>query len=211
MSRQPTLRVLVVDDDPERREYFRRRFRSAVLATNYAEDVRALAGERFDLVLLDHDLRDRARNGQDIADFMTRRLPRRCRPKVVIHRTNTRGAYAMLVALRSTGFEVESVPFIPNSPASTSPSGLHVTLFGALDRPRRGRALHIELGRGVGFRVGEADAPSESPGRLEQRQGQRVGAPRGAEKRRGRGRGPSNDRHLGVRARLHARGPRGAS
>ena len=179
MSRPPTLRVLVVDDDPERREYFRRRFRSAVLATNYAEAVNALAGERFDLVLLDHDLRDRARNGQDIA-FWMRRLPQRRRPKVIIHSTNTRGSFAILVQLKSAGFEVESVPFIPTSPASTSPSGQHVSLFDALDRPRRGRALHIELGRGVGFRVGEADAPSESPGRLEQRQGQRLGAPRRA-------------------------------
>lgn len=66
------------------------------VARNYAEAVRALAAHRFELVLLDHDLDDRHRNGQDVA-FWLRRIPRYRRPKVTIHSTNTRGAYAMLV------------------------------------------------------------------------------------------------------------------
>lgn len=106
--------VLLVEDDPERIGWFERRFRSAVLrtATNYADAVAALAAEPYDLVLLDHDLDDRAHNGQDVCSWMASRLRGRAKPRVVIHSTNLRGRYAMTLTLTAAGFDVGEMPFL---------------------------------------------------------------------------------------------------
>jgi CheY-like chemotaxis protein len=107
-------RVLVVEDDRERVEALKRRFRSTTVrvATNYRNAVTALALERFDLVSLDHDIDDRDRNGQDIAAFMATRLGRRRRPAcVLVHSTNPAGSYGIYTTLKHAGFDVDAKPF----------------------------------------------------------------------------------------------------
>ena len=70
----------------------------------YASDIAAMRNTYpFDLVLLDLDPDDPGRNGQDIAFWMSR-MARSRRPKVVIHSTNLRGSYAMLVTLKTRRF-----------------------------------------------------------------------------------------------------------
>lgn len=65
-------RVLIVEDDAERAQVLKRRFRPAAVrvVTNYADAVKALANDRFDIVSLDHDIDDYDRNGQDNAFWM---------------------------------------------------------------------------------------------------------------------------------------------
>lgn len=109
-------RVLLVEDSPERIAWFRRRLRTAILkvARNYADAVKALGGPRFDLVLLDHDIDDAARNGQDVAAFMAMRLARCRRPaRVVVHSTDPAGSLGIERTLVRAGFVADGSPFPP--------------------------------------------------------------------------------------------------
>src|SRR6266545_5541907 len=104
--------TLVVDDSPERLEFFRERLPGCMVATSYDEAVAALGRRRFRTVFLDCDILG-SRSGADIAYWMTRRLARARRPRVIVQSTNGRGALAIEVTLRSAGFDVEAQPFPP--------------------------------------------------------------------------------------------------
>lgn len=102
-------RVLVVDDSNARLAAFRQRFGSAATyVTSYAAAVEALSTGVFDEVWLDHDLGGQ-QNGADLAAWMCR-LPRRRRPRVVIHSENPAGALSMLRTLRGMFVEMRQPP-----------------------------------------------------------------------------------------------------
>ncbi len=103
--------TLVVDDSPERLEFFRERLSGCAVATSYDEALAALDRRRFVTVFLDFDLLG-SRSGADIAYWMARQLCAR-RPRVVVQSTNARGALSIEVTLRNAGFEVEAQPFPP--------------------------------------------------------------------------------------------------
>jgi hypothetical protein len=112
LTRVSQVRALIVEDDLLRRRELCRRFQGARVwvAGRYSEATRALLAREYDVVLLDFDLHERYRNGQDIAYWM-RRLPRSRRPFVFVHSTNLRGAHGIFVTLRSAGFQVAACPY----------------------------------------------------------------------------------------------------
>ena len=64
------MRVLVLEDNPERQQVFRKVFPDCVLVSGYADAVAALAGPQFDEVWLDFDIAGFGYNGADVAFFM---------------------------------------------------------------------------------------------------------------------------------------------
>ena len=105
------MRVLVVEDNPERRVAFREHYPGCVVAANYAQALVALDGV-YDLVFLDHDI-DLGHNGADVAFHMVG-LARELRPHlVVVHSSNRAGSLAIFQTLKRVGFNVEQRPYPP--------------------------------------------------------------------------------------------------
>lgn len=116
------VRVLFLDDDPERQTRFRMNAIGCDLVQvwNYEEAAVALAGDRFDQVFLDHDLSERQavwpaldggdepyghgeRTGLDVAQLVAA-LPDEKRPSlVIIHSYNPDGARRMHQVLADAG------------------------------------------------------------------------------------------------------------
>lgn len=111
----PRAKVLVIENDPERLAIFRAMFPDRlVVAPTYDRAVEAMSSRRFRAVYIDHDLDDTDRNGQDVAYWMARDLPRSKRPDIaIIHSTNIRGALGVQKTLEAAGFNVVSDPFPP--------------------------------------------------------------------------------------------------
>jgi hypothetical protein len=107
------IRRFVLEDDPSRLAHFRALFPGCVTAETYRGAVAALRGERFDEVYLDHDIPG-DKNGCDVAYWMTTKLARRRRPRVVVvHSLNRAGAMAIRLTLEGAGFTVASRPYSP--------------------------------------------------------------------------------------------------
>ena len=115
-------RVLIVEDDEARREWFRGRLRDCDLdiTCDVVEAVRWLAENEYDLILLDHDLReehywsdepDDERTGYAVAAWLAAHPETQTSAQIVIHSLNYAGAERMLAALLATGFEAECIPF----------------------------------------------------------------------------------------------------
>jgi CheY-like chemotaxis protein len=112
------VRILVIDDDPERRENFRFWFIGHALtqAPNFDAGLEALAdGTPWDVAFLDHDLDmfnehgqpqrsdSGAHNGQDIAAAIDAMPPCRRPRRIVVHSWNGFGAALMAEAMRADG------------------------------------------------------------------------------------------------------------
>lgn len=115
------MRVLFLDDDPDRHATFARNAAGCELVQvwTYAQLVDALAGPRFDQVFLDHDLYDfvggvpaalgtqmpaDAKTGLDAAVYVAT-LPEDRRPAAVyIHSWNPHGAWSMHQVLSGAGY-----------------------------------------------------------------------------------------------------------
>ena len=119
------MRILVLDDDPERHSHFASNLTShqVVHVDTYDKVCDQLArSERFDLVYLDHDLNDhqarsvggptmyggpRELDGRDVATFIAKKLPKDKRPKkVIVHSWNQTGAAQMVAVLQKAGLPV---------------------------------------------------------------------------------------------------------
>jgi CheY-like chemotaxis protein len=112
----PRARVLVIENDAVRLAVFRAMFPGRyTVASTYAEAVAAMRGRRrFRAVYLDHDLDDGDQNGQDVAAWMTTRLPQSARPDiVVVHSTNARGALGIQTTFATAGVPALCDPFPP--------------------------------------------------------------------------------------------------
>lgn len=116
------MRVLIVDDEQARHDAFKRRYTGCELvhARNYAEARDAMAGERFDVMQLDHDLQDYRlvdgvmceRTGQDVAKLVASLPPAKHPGTVILHSWNPEGARAMGRILNDAGLRrVSRVPF----------------------------------------------------------------------------------------------------
>lgn len=107
------MRVLVLEDNPERLDFFRHFFPGCVTATSYPEAVSALAGPRFDEIWLDHDIGG-TENGADVAFWMATKLPRANWPdRVVVHSWSVPGSLAITQTLRRIGMPVEQRKYPP--------------------------------------------------------------------------------------------------
>jgi len=108
------LRILILDDDRERHDWFDRHY--AGHAVWHVYDVermrRTMSKEmRFDIVQLDHDLGE-SENGLRAAQFIARDLEARKHPlSCVVHSWNPAGAMRMVAELRDAGLTVMAHPF----------------------------------------------------------------------------------------------------
>lgn len=111
-------RVLVVEDDVERQNWFLKRFFGQIvdLATTAEEGIRLLTANRYDGIFLDHDLTPEHSAGQWdnatgylVACHLARNPQRRA--LVCVHSMNPSGSQRMVDALRNAGVEVRHMPF----------------------------------------------------------------------------------------------------
>ncbi|HEY9284247.1 MAG TPA: cyclic-phosphate processing receiver domain-containing protein [Pyrinomonadaceae bacterium] len=115
-------RVLIVEDDETRYEWFRRRLSACDIAVtcDAARACELLARNEYDLILLDHDLLgehyfsdepDDERTGYAVAAWLAARPGSQPAAQIVIHSLNDAGAQRMLEALVAAGFDAECIPF----------------------------------------------------------------------------------------------------
>lgn len=124
MSRVNKMRVLVLEDSPERHEGFRFYYGGGdlTIVDNYFDCIQALGKGEYDLVCLDHDLNDFGKrsvgpgmygdteyNGADVAWWMATQYDRR--PVVLVHSWNPPGAKAIAQTLEKAGFKVVVKPY----------------------------------------------------------------------------------------------------
>lgn len=107
-------RLLILDDDLVRHEFFRAAHarHDRVHALTSAEAIDALSlGARFDVALLDHDLGPGDATGEDVARYIAA-MPVGHRPlKVIVHSWNPAGAQRMVDILRDAGVPAGAKPF----------------------------------------------------------------------------------------------------
>ncbi|MFL6227213.1 MAG: cyclic-phosphate processing receiver domain-containing protein [Pyrinomonadaceae bacterium] len=115
-------RVLIVEDDPARCAWFRSRLADCELdVTCSVEEAISWLGERvYDLILLDHDLReehyfsderDDERTGYAVAAWLAENAQTQPGASVIVHSLNYEGARRMLEKLLGAGFDAEHIPF----------------------------------------------------------------------------------------------------
>ena len=112
------MRVLFLDDDSRRHDYFEYAMISnakeheVVHVHNAKAAIEALiSSERFDLVHLDHDLGNGAgNNGYEVAVFISTMPDSTVPRKIVIHSSNQISAERMLAQLE-TSTEAQIIPF----------------------------------------------------------------------------------------------------
>lgn len=117
-----TKRVLIVEDDETRCDWFRRRLGQHELdvTCSVEEAINRLGEKEYDLILLDHDLLedhyysdepDDERTGYAVAAWLAAHPGSQPRAIIVVHSLNYAGAQRMVEALVSAGFDAEHVPF----------------------------------------------------------------------------------------------------
>jgi CheY-like chemotaxis protein len=115
-------RVLLLDDDALRHEWFAKRLRGDHLdvAVEPARAIELLTQNNYDLVFLDHDLlpehyysetTDDERTGYAVARWLASRPDRQPASTIVVHTRNADGALRMVELMRRVGRQAEHVPF----------------------------------------------------------------------------------------------------
>jgi CheY-like chemotaxis protein len=115
-------RVLVVEDDEQRCEWFRRRLagRRLDVTCDVGTAVEWLARRDYEAILLDHDLADEhyfsnefddERTGYAVARWLADNPTRQRDALIIIHSLNYVGASRMLEVLRAAGRDAEHIPF----------------------------------------------------------------------------------------------------
>lgn len=139
-TNQETCRILVLDDDPARHEWFKGLYPRARVthARTAAEAIWKISDEVFDLLHLDHDLEmsvegaEQTEAGlwlpdpefynedtdtgfavvQAMIETPVEKYPGERRPRVIIHSYSAGGAARMLRALRHAKFDVRLEPYL---------------------------------------------------------------------------------------------------
>lgn len=114
-----SVRILVLEDNPDRQEAFRRRYPDAVIVATAPACIERLA-EPWDLVYLDHDLGGNRLPGSDREDcgmvavrYIIEHRPEHLEPaKFVIHSANHHRAQIMVADLRRAGYDAKLRSFI---------------------------------------------------------------------------------------------------
>ena len=112
------MRVLILEDNPERQEVFRHLFQGCVVVSNYVEAVSALHGPRYDEVWLDFDI-EFGHNGADVAFDMARMPVEKWPGRVIVHSSNRAGSLAIYMTLKRVGMTVEQRPYPPTLAADS--------------------------------------------------------------------------------------------
>jgi CheY-like chemotaxis protein len=115
-------RVLIVEDDESRCEWFRHRLAHCELdeTCSVEEAIDWLGVREYELILLDHDLRDEhyfsderddEHTGYAVAAWLAAHPSAHQRATVVVHSLNYAGARRMVELLLEAGFDAEHIPF----------------------------------------------------------------------------------------------------
>jgi CheY-like chemotaxis protein len=115
-------RILIVEDDPLRCEWFSRKFSGLHLdvTCNVAEAIAWLKQHDYNMILLDHDLLeehyfsnepDDEHTGYAVALWLSQNPDCQRDATILIHSLNYIGAARMLEALHNAGRDAEHVPF----------------------------------------------------------------------------------------------------
>lgn len=120
--RRAPIRVLLLDDDTRRHEWFERRFNGDFLdVTETASEAIEMLGAKFyDAIFLDHDLlpehyyaetTDDDRTGYRVARWLAENAQAQQASTIIIHTRNADGAMRMIELMRRSGRNPEYVPF----------------------------------------------------------------------------------------------------
>ena len=122
-TRSP-ISVFLLDDDPRRHDWFRKRFTgdNLAIAEDVPQGITLLEnGTPYDAIFLDHDLlpehykksaaQDDERTGYAIARWLSQNKKLHRAATVIVHTRNADGAIRMVEILRESGREAEYVPF----------------------------------------------------------------------------------------------------
>jgi CheY-like chemotaxis protein len=121
--RRPPLRVLLLDDDERRHEWFAERFAGDQLdiAVEPNTAIELLAASPYDAIFLDHDLlpehyrttdaRDEERTGYAVAAWLAARPDVQPATTIIVHTRNANGALKMVQTMRAAGRRAEYVPW----------------------------------------------------------------------------------------------------
>jgi CheY-like chemotaxis protein len=115
-------RVLIVEDDEMRCDWFRERLagRELDVTCDVGQAIAWLNERDYSFILLDHDLAeehylsdapDDERTGYAVASWLAAHSDRQREATIVIHSLNYMGARRMLEALHGAGRDAEYVPF----------------------------------------------------------------------------------------------------
>jgi hypothetical protein len=116
------IRVMLLEDDERRCEWFAKRFKGDQLdmATDVDQAKQFLSSERYDAIFLDHDLMpehynsstfDDERTGYAIATFLAGQPKLQRSATIMVHSYNADGGLRMVEELRRGGRHAEYVPF----------------------------------------------------------------------------------------------------
>ncbi|MCS6873339.1 MAG: hypothetical protein N2Z23_06475 [Pyrinomonadaceae bacterium] len=115
--------VFLLDDDPRRHDWFRRRFDGDFIdIAETVEQAKQLLKEKsYDAIFLDHDLLphhyesnthgDYENTGYAIAEFLDAHPELQRAATIIVHTRNADAAIPMVQKLRASGRNVEYVPF----------------------------------------------------------------------------------------------------
>jgi Cyclic-phosphate processing Receiver domain len=116
------IRILLLDDDERRHDWFARRFRGdrVDIALDVAQAREFLSTRTYDAIFLDHDLHpehynceepDDERTGYAVAVWLASHPDLQRASTILVHTRNADGAIRMVEALRRAGRTAEYVPF----------------------------------------------------------------------------------------------------
>ncbi|MBD0371278.1 MAG: hypothetical protein ICV60_10620 [Pyrinomonadaceae bacterium] len=122
MSEQGLERILIVEDDAERCDWFNQKFSGRILdvTCNVTQAIGWLSEREYSMILLDHDLAeehyfsnelDDERTGYAVAAWLAAHPDRQRDATILIHSLNYLGATRMLEALHNAGRDAEHIPF----------------------------------------------------------------------------------------------------
>jgi CheY-like chemotaxis protein len=121
--RRPSMRVLLLDDDELRHEWFARRFADDELDIAVEADaaIKLLGAHAYDAIFLDHDLlpehyrtiepTDEERTGYAVAAWLATRTDVQPAATIIVHTRNADGALKMVQTMRAAGRRAEYVPW----------------------------------------------------------------------------------------------------
>lgn len=122
MNHRNETRILIVEDDEMRCEWFRSRLKGGLLdvTCDASLAIEWLTERDYAALLLDHDLADEhyisnepddERTGYAVAAWLARNPDRQRDALVIIHSLNYAGAQRMLATLLDAGRSAEHIPF----------------------------------------------------------------------------------------------------
>jgi len=117
------MRILVLEDDENRQEWFLKRFwqETVDIATSASNAIEMLKRSKYAVIFLDHDLeyqhygsdsRDDSNTGYAVASWLAENARLQPFAQVIVHSVNPSGAPRMVSALSRTHFRAQHVPFV---------------------------------------------------------------------------------------------------